>query len=158
MAMLAGMLLALFTPFVRAGLLTVNGECFGNTPEADARLVRGRAGYLGGSLGTTSRRLRVRFAPTHRWVNMTSPLCPMLTLARSLEDCTEGLLRLVSRPGFAAFKSLLDVGGGLRVSIAARNAIPCLSAIIVELPRIAALLGLLMPCFQVVSESRRMMS
>jgi len=67
-------------------------------------------------------------------------------------------VQLSQRPGFAAFKSLLDVGGGLRVSIAARNAIPCLSAIIVELPRIAALLGLLMPCFQVVSESRRMMS
>jgi hypothetical protein len=44
-------------------------------------------------------------------------------------------VQLSQRPGFTAFKSLLDVGGGLgRVAIAACNANPCL--FIVELPRI----------------------
>ena len=46
--------------------------------------------------------------------------------------------QLSQRPGFAAFKSLLDVGGGSGgVCIAACNANPGLSATIVELPRIA---------------------
>jgi Dimerisation domain len=127
MTMLAGMQLDLFTPLkngpllateiaavvgvdpqrlevllyslVRAALLTVNSGRFGNAPEADAFLVRGCPGYLGGShelysdLWSNLLKIAGRFVPTHRSVNMTSPPCPMPSLERSSGDCTLGLLR-----------------------------------------------------------------
>jgi len=71
---------------VRAGLLTVNGGRFGYTPEADAFLVaaaRTTSAIVTNCIrifGTISCRLPVRFALTHRLVNMTSLLCPMRSL------------------------------------------------------------------------------
>jgi 2-hydroxy-4-(methylsulfanyl)butanoate S-methyltransferase len=48
------------------------------------------------------------------------------------------VLNFLNGRDFAAYKSLLDVGGGSGgISIAACNANPGLSATIVELPRIA---------------------
>jgi hypothetical protein len=176
MAMLAGMQLDLFTPLkngplpaseiaaalgvkpqrleillyslVRAALLTVSDGRFGNTPEADAFLVRGRPGYLGGShelfadiwnnLLKIAGSIRAD-APLgkHDFTNMSDA-----ELGAFLRGLHSGALatgaQLSRRPGFAAFKSLLDVGGGLGgVSIAACNANPELSATIVELPRIS---------------------
>jgi len=176
MAMLAGMQLDLFTSLkngsllateiavalgvkpqrlevllyslVRAGLLTVNGGRFGNAPEADAFLVRGCPGYLGGShelysdiwnnLLKIAGSIRAD-APLGKHDFTTMSEAELGAFLRGLHG---GALatgaQLAQRPGFAAFKSLLDVGGGLGgVSIAACNANPGLSATIVELPRIA---------------------
>ena len=176
MAMLAGMQLDLFTPLkngplpaneiaaalgvkpqrlevllyslVRAGLLTVNGGCFGNTPEANAFLVRGRPGYLGGSHELYSdiwnNLLKIAGsirADTPLGRHDFTTMCDA-ELGAFLRGLHSGALAtgalLSQRPGFTAFKSLLDVGGGLGgVSIAACNANPGLSATIIELPRIA---------------------
>jgi len=176
MAMLAGMQLDLFSPLkngpllateiaaalgvkpqklevllyslVRAGLLTVNAGRFGNTPEANAFLVRGCPGYLGGShelysdlwnnLLKIADSIRAD-APLgkHDFTTMSDA-----ELGAFLRGLHGGALatgaQLSQRPEFAAFKSLLDVGGGSGgVSIATCKANPDLSATIVELPLIA---------------------
>jgi len=175
MAMLAGMQLDLFTPLkdgpmtagelgsalgvkprrlevllyslVRAELLTVDGGRFANTPEANAFLVRGRPGYLGGNHELFSDIWSNLFKIAGS-IRADAPLgkhdfgaMSDVELGAFLRGLHGGALatgsQLARRPRFSAFKTMLDVGGGLGgVSIAACQAIPGLSANIIELPRI----------------------
>jgi SAM-dependent methyltransferase len=178
LAMLAGMKLDVFTPLkdgplpcaavaqaigvnpdrlgpllyalVNAGLLSVDGERFANTAEADHYLVRGRAAYLGGTheLYTDMWTAALDVAQSiradvpqarHDWEAM-----PDTELAAIFRGLHGGALatgrQLAASEGLAKFKSLLDVGGGSGgLAIGACESCPDLRATVVELPRIAAI-------------------
>jgi 2-hydroxy-4-(methylsulfanyl)butanoate S-methyltransferase len=176
MAMLAGMQLDVFTPLnggpmtataladaiavdaarlrpllyalVHAELLTVDGDRFANTPEADLYLVRGRATYMGsahelysdlwGAALTLAQSVRAG-APQrkHDFAAMSDE-----ELAAFFRGLHAGALatgrQLATSFGFQRFRHLLDVGGGSGgVAIAACECCPNLKATIVELPRVA---------------------
>ena len=132
---------------VRAELLTVDAGRFANTPEANAFLVRGRAGYLGSShelyadLWTNLLKLAGSIranAPLgkHDFDKMSDA-----ELGAFLRGLHAGALatgaQLAKQYRFERAAALLDVGGGAGgVAIAACQACPGLSATIVELPRV----------------------
>jgi 2-hydroxy-4-(methylsulfanyl)butanoate S-methyltransferase len=176
LAMLAGMQLDLFTPLsggamtataladvisvnaarlrpllyalVHAELLTVDGDRFANTPEADLYLVRGRAAYMGsvhelysdlwGAALAAAQSIRAD-APQrkHDFAAMSDE-----ELAAFFRGLHAGALatgrQLATTFGFERFRHLLDVGGGSGgVAIALCQSCPDLKAAVVELPRVA---------------------
>ena len=176
MAMLAGMQLDVFTPLgdgpataerlaealgvaseklrpllyalVSADLLTVEGDRFANTPEANFYLVRGRPAYMGsahelysdlwGAALRAAQSIRAG-APQvkHDFAAMSDE-----ELAAFFRGLHAGALatgrQLADSYGFARFRNLLDVGGGSGgVAIAACQSCPDLKATVVELPRVA---------------------
>jgi 2-hydroxy-4-(methylsulfanyl)butanoate S-methyltransferase len=176
LAMLAGMQLDLFTPLtggpmtataladvigvnaarlrpllyalVHAELLTVDGDRFANTPEADLYLVRGRAAYMGsthelysdlwGAALSAAQSIRAG-APQrkHDFAAMSDE-----ELAAFFRGLHAGALatgrQLAMTFGFERFRHLLDVGGGSGgVAIALCQSCPDLEAAVVELPRVA---------------------
>jgi O-methyltransferase domain/Dimerisation domain len=176
LAMLAGMQLDLFTPLtggpmtataladvigvnaarlrpllyalVHAELLTVDGDRFANTPEADLYLVRGRAAYMGsthelysdlwGAALSAAQSIRAG-APQrkHDFAAMSDE-----ELAAFFRGLHAGALatgrQLATTFGFERFRHLLDVGGGSGgVAIALCQSCPDLEAAVVELPRVA---------------------
>jgi ubiquinone/menaquinone biosynthesis C-methylase UbiE len=174
-AMLAGMQLDLFTPLkdgpmyaaqladtlgvgsaklqpllyalVVAGLLTVDGERFANTPEANAFLVRGRPTYLGGMQGNFARQWNgtLKTAESIR----TGTAQDKIDFSAMSSEAGEAFFRqlhagalttgreLVARYDFSSYRTLLDVGGGSGgLAIALTEACPHLHATVVDLPTV----------------------
>ncbi|HEY4858022.1 MAG TPA: methyltransferase [Xanthobacteraceae bacterium] len=176
LAMLAGMQLDVFTPLgsgsmtaqaladvlkvdaqklrlllyalVNAELLTVEGERFANTPEADAYLVAGRSGYMGSAheLYSDLWHAALTAGPSiragapqvkHDFATMSHE--ELGTFFRGLHA---GALatgeQLANTYKFERFHRLLDVGGGSGgLAIAACQRYPGLTATIIDLPRVA---------------------
>ena len=149
-AMLAGIQLDLFTPLeddplsaeeiadrlgvqatklrpllyalVVAGLLNVEDGLFGNTPEADGYLVRGKPSYLGGEheVGSVIWEAALKTAAT---ISAGTPQAKidyfsmseeeLGAILRGLHPDTIAVARnLMAHHDFSTFSSLLDVGGG----------------------------------------------
>ena len=174
-AMLAGMQLDLFTPLkdgpmsaeqiasalgvgparlkpllyalVTTELLTVEGDLFSNTPEADHFLVRGRPAYIGGRHEAFSQRWN-RVLKTAESIRTGSPQAKIDFFALSEEELdsfyrgayTEAVAAgrdLVVRYDFSSYHSLVDVGGGSGgLAITVTEACPRLRATVVELPTV----------------------
>ena len=175
LAMLAGMQLDVFTPLkhgpktaaevaraigvdvrklqpllyalVNAELLTLDGERFANTPEAQVYLVRGEPTYVGSvhelyadlwhaalqagqSIRTGTPQVK------HDFATMSDD--ELGTFFRGLHAGALAVGRqLAARFGFDAVSTLLDVGGGSGgLAIAACQSCPNLSATVIELSRI----------------------
>jgi ubiquinone/menaquinone biosynthesis C-methylase UbiE len=174
-AMLAGMQLDLFTPLkdgpmsagqiakalsvradklqpllyalVAAGLLTVDGELFANTAEADHFLVRGKPAYRGG----THERLLPRWLGVLKTAETVRTGLPQAKIDFSAmpKEELESFYRggyagavaagrdLVARNDFSAYRSLADVGGGSGgLAITVAEACPHLRATVVDLPTV----------------------
>lgn len=174
-AMLAGMQLDLFTPLenrpmtveelasalavgpaklgpllyalVSAGLLTVDGDRFSNTPESDHFLVKGKPDFLGTRLEFYSDRWNdvLHTAESIR----TGTGQTMLDFANMSEDDLESFLRglhpatvasgrnLASRYDFSSRRNLLDVAGGTGgLAISITEACPNLHATVADLPSV----------------------
>jgi SAM-dependent methyltransferase len=177
-AMLAGIQLDLFTPLkdgpmhaaqladtlgvgaaklqpllyalVVAGLLTVDGERFANTPEADHFLVRGRPTYLGSLQGQFVRQWHgtLKTAESIR----TGTAQDKIDFATMSSAAGEAFFRqlhagalatgrdLVAQYDFSSFRTLLDVGGGSGgLATALTKACPHLHATVVDLPAVTPL-------------------
>ncbi len=175
MAMLAGMQLDVFTPLkdgpmtaaevaraigvdsrklrpllyalVNADLLTVEGERFANTPEAQVYLVRGAPAYVG-SAHELYADLWHAALQAGRSIRAGTPQVKHDFAAMSDDELGAffrglhaGALavgrQLAARFGFDRMSTLLDVGGGSGgLAIAACQSCPNLSATVAELPRI----------------------
>ena len=174
-AMLAGMQLDLFTPLkegpmtaeqiasalgvgpaklkpllyalVAAGLITVEGDLFSNTPESDHFLVRGKPAYQGGRQENFSNRWNdaLHTAQSVR----TGMAQTKLEFSEMSRDELESLLRglhpstlasgrnLVARYDFSSYLNLLDVGGGSGgLAIGITEACPDLRATVVDFPTV----------------------
>ena len=171
-AMLAGMQLDLFTPLgdgplpaeevadtlgvqttklrpllyalVVAGLLNVEDGLFGNTPEADEYLVRGKPSYLGGQHEATSVIWEAALktaatisagAPQAKFDFFSMSEEELGALLRGLHPGTMDVARnLMAHHDFTTFSSLLDVGGGSGgLAIALTESHPQLRATVVDL-------------------------
>ena len=178
MAMLAGMKLDVFSPLangpmtaaelskalglradklgpllyalVHANLLTLAGDRFANTPEADAYLVKGRPTYMGSAhelysdmwsaaLGVAQSISAGAPHARHDFGQMSDE--ELGAFFRGLHAGAMATGRqLATTYDFARFKSLLDVGGGSGgVAIAACQTCASLRATVLELPRVAAI-------------------
>jgi hypothetical protein len=172
-AMLAGMQLDLFTPLkdgplsaeqiaealgvspvklrpllyalVTAGLLTMDGELFANTPESDHFLVRGKPAYLGGRHeafsrqwdGTLKTAKSIRIGVPQAKTDFSNISTDQLeSILRSLHPAAAAAGRdLVARYDFSSYHSLVDVGGGSGgLAIAITEACPHLRATVIDLP------------------------
>ena len=174
-AMLAGMQLDVFTPLkdgplsaehlaqalgvhpakltrllyalVVAGLLTVEGDLFANTPEANEFLVRGRPAYRGGTHEGILSRWQAALQ-TAETIRAGSPQARQ-DYAAMPQDRLEAVYRgihaeavaaaraLMAQYDFSSSRSLADVGGGsggLALTVAA--ACPHLRATVVDLPTV----------------------
>ena len=170
-AMVAGMKLDLFTPLgdgprnteqiasaigvgavklrpllyalVTTGLLTVDGDLFSNSPEADHFLVRGKPTYQGGRHQFFSDRWNeaLQAAESIRTGTGQAKLDFSLMSREDLERFLGGLhpatlasgRNLVSKFDFSSYRSLLDVGGGTG-GLAIAEACPQLEATVLDLP------------------------
>jgi hypothetical protein len=174
-AMLAGMQLDLFTPLkdgpmyaaqlaetlgvgsaklqpllyalVVAGLLTVDGERFANTPEANSFLVRGSPTYLGGMQGNFARQWHGTLKTAVSIQTGTAQ--DKIDFSAMSSEAGEAFFRqlhagalttgreLVARYDFSSSRTLLDVGGGSGgLAIALTEACPHLQATVVDLPTV----------------------
>ena len=174
-AMLAGMQLDVFTPLkdgplsaehlaqalgvhpakltrllyalVVAGLLTVDGDRFANTPEADEFLVRGRPAYRGGTHEgillrwhaalQTAETIRTG-SPQAKQDYAVMPQERLEVMYRGIHaEAVTAARELVARYDFSSYRSLADVAGGsggLALTVAA--ACPHLHATVVDLPTV----------------------
>lgn len=174
-AMVAGMKLDLFTPLgdgprsaeqiaraigvgaaklkpllyalVTTGLLTVDGDIFSNSPEADHFLVRGKPSYMGGRHQFFSDRWNdaLQAAESIRTGTGQAKLDFSSMSREDLERFLGGLhpatlasgRNLVSKFDFSPYRNLLDVGGGSGgLAIAITEACPHLSATVLDLPTV----------------------
>ena len=143
----SGMLERLMYGLVNAGLLTVNGNEFANTPESDHFLVTGKPSYIGGRHGAFSRRWNA-ILKTAETVKSGTPQAridftgmtdaEMEFYFRGLNPETIGLARtLAERHDFTSHRHLLDVGGGAgALAITLTKTYPDLDATIADLPEI----------------------
>jgi SAM-dependent methyltransferase len=174
-AMLAGMQLDVFTPLkddpltaaqladvlgvnmeklsrllyalVTAGLLTVDGDRFANTPEAQLFLVKGQPTYLGGrhenfsevweNLLHTAETIRTGMPQCKKDFAATSPEDQM-HFFRGLHPGTLANGRaLATRYDFSRYTTLADVGGGSGgMALALTEAYPHLRATVIDLPTV----------------------
>jgi SAM-dependent methyltransferase len=175
-AMLAGMQLDVFTPLkdgpltvaqlaaalgvhteeklsrllyalVTAGLLTVDGNRFANTPEAQQFLVKGTPTYLGGrhenfsenweALLHTSETIRTGVPQRKKDFATTSP-DDQLHFFRGLHPGTLATGRaLAARYDFASATTLADIAGGSGgMALALTEAYPHLRATVIDLPTV----------------------
>ncbi len=130
---------------VAIGLLTVDGDRFANTPEADYFLVRGRPSYIGMRYHAYQRRWQAMLqaaesirtgTPQGRWAyaSMSSDERDVYYLGLHTETLAAGR-DLAARQDFSRFRRLVDVGGGSGgLAIGLAQAWPHLSATIVDLP------------------------
>jgi 2-hydroxy-4-(methylsulfanyl)butanoate S-methyltransferase len=175
-AMLAGMQLDLFTPLgdgpmtetalaqalgvqarklrpllyalVRAELLTVDGDRFANTAEADHYLVCGRPGYVGSAhelyadLWGAALKAGASIRASAPQVKHDFAATSSDELASFFRGLHAGALsvgrQLAELFGFGAFRRLADVGGGSGgLAIAACQSCAGLEAAVVDLPTVA---------------------
>lgn len=174
-AMLAGMQLDLFTPLkdgpmnvgelaqalgvgptklepllyslVDAGLLTVEGEGFSNTPESDHFLVRGKPTYQGGrheqftfqwnSTLRTSESIRAGAAQAKIEFHELTP-AQEESFHRGLHPASLAAGRMLpARYDFSAYRTLLDLGGGSGgLAIGVTEECPQIHATVGELPEV----------------------
>ncbi|HKZ04517.1 MAG TPA: methyltransferase [Methylomirabilota bacterium] len=142
-------LTALLYGLVAAGLLTVDGEGFTNTPEASQFLVRGRPAYIGMRHHAFRRRWQTVLRSADSIRSGVSE-APRVYAEMSVEQRDEYYLGLhtealaagrvlAARPEFARYRRIVDVGGGSGgVAIALAQAWPKVSVTIVDLPATAA--------------------
>jgi cyclopropane fatty-acyl-phospholipid synthase-like methyltransferase len=135
---------ALLYALVAAGLLTVDGESFSNTPEANQFLVRGRADYIGmrhhayrrrwQTVLRTAESIRTGVSEAPRvYAEMSAEQRDAHYLGLHTEALAAGRA-LAARPEFAHYRRIVDVGGGSGgVAIALAQAWPKLSVTIVDL-------------------------
>ena len=174
-AMVAGMKLDLFTPLgdgprnaeqiagaigvgaakltpllyalVTTGLLTVDGDLFSNSPEADHFLVRGKPPYMGARIQFYSDRWddALQAAESIRTGTGQAKVDFSQMSREDLESFLGGLhpatlasgRNLVSNFDFSTYRSLLDVGGGSGgLAIAITEACPQLAATVLDLPAV----------------------
>ena len=174
-AMVAGMKLDLFTPLgdgprnaeqiasaigvgaaklkpllyalVTTGLLTVDGDLFSNSPEADEFLVHGKPIYMGARVQFYSDRWddALLAAESIRTGTGQAKVDFSLMSRGELERFLGGLhpatlasgRNLVSKFDFSSYRSLLDVGGGSGgLAIAITEACPELTATVLDLPTV----------------------
>jgi 2-polyprenyl-3-methyl-5-hydroxy-6-metoxy-1,4-benzoquinol methylase len=130
---------------VAVGLLTVDGDRFANTPEADHFLVRGRPGYIGMRHHAYRRRWQsmlevaesIRTGTPHGRVDYASMATDEReSFYRGLHTETLAAGReLAARQDFSRYRRLVDVGGGSGgLAIAMAEAWPHLSVTVVDLP------------------------
>jgi SAM-dependent methyltransferase len=132
------------------GMLTLDGDRFGNTSEGDYYLVRGRRAYMGGAheilsdlwsaAFKTAASVRTgRAQAMHDYTVMSQD--ELGQVYRGLNTFAMAAGRaLVRRYDFTAYRHLLDVGGGsggLSVTILEAN--PHMQATIVDLPNVTPL-------------------
>ena len=135
---------------VHADLLTLAGDRFANTPEADTYLVKGRPTYMGSAhelysdmwsaaLGVAQSISADAPHARHDFSQMSDS--DLGTFFRGLHAGALATGRqLATTYEFDRFKSLLDVGGGSGgVAIAACQTCASLRATVLELPRVAAI-------------------
>ena len=174
-AMLAGMQLDVFTPLkddpltaaqladvlgvnmeklsrllyalVTAGLLTVDGDRFADTPEAQQFLVKGQPTYLGGrhenfsevweNLLHTAETIRTGVPQCKKDFAATSPE-EQMHFFRGLHPGTLANGRaLATRYDFSPYTTLADVGGGSGgMALALTEAYPQLRATVIDLPTV----------------------
>lgn len=113
---------ALLYPMVLVGLLTVEKECFSNTPEAKQFLVRGRPDYMGDEYETYTSRWRAvsKTAESIRTgkaqAKLDFPSMSQEQLDRFYQGShsqTQAAGRgLAERFDFSTYSRLIDVGGG----------------------------------------------
>ena len=177
-AMLAGMQLDLFTPLkdrpmnveelaqalgvgstklepllyclVAAGLLTVDGERFSNTPESSHFLVRGKPAYAGGRHESfsshwnatlkTAESIRAGAAQAKLdFHDMTPEQEEALYRGGHAPTLADGRM-LPTRYDFTAYRSLMDLGGGSGgIAIGVTEECPQIHATVGELPEVVAI-------------------
>jgi hypothetical protein len=135
---------------VTAGLLTVDGDCFANTPESMEFLVRGKPRYLG---GTAEAYADLWSATLHTAASIRSGL-PQARhdFARMSADELRAFIRGIDAGAgatarrlykdypLAARRHLLDAGGGAGgLAIALCRLCPDLRATVAELPSVASI-------------------
>jgi 2-hydroxy-4-(methylsulfanyl)butanoate S-methyltransferase len=133
---------------VAAELLTVQGDHFGNTPEADTYLVLGRPAYVGSgrqefyadiwqALLKTAASIRSG-TPQHKhdFYAMSEEEMGAFFRGQHLGAVTAGA-HLTTIHDFSHFRHMLDVGGGSGgISIGACRSCPQLISTVVDLPRV----------------------
>jgi 2-hydroxy-4-(methylsulfanyl)butanoate S-methyltransferase len=174
-AMLAGMQLDVFTPLndgpltaaqladvlgvnaeklsrllyalVTAELLTVDGDRFANTPEAQQFLIKGKPTYLGGrhenfsemweALLHTAETIRTGVPQCKKDFATLSPE-DQLPFFRGLHPGTVAAGRdLAARYDFSSYMTLADIGGGSGgMALALTDAYPHLRATVIDLPMV----------------------
>ena len=143
-----GRLAPLLYALVAAELLSLNGDLFANSPEADRYLVSTRPSYIGDAHKLLNRLwpAALRTAASIRAGVPRARHEPSEMSSEELEvflgdlhrDALETGRELVRRQGFEADTRLLDVGGGSGgLAIAVAEAVPGLRATVVELPAVA---------------------
>jgi SAM-dependent methyltransferase len=135
---------------VTAGLLTVDGDCFANTPESMEFLVRGKPRYLG---GTAEAYADLWSATLHTAASIRSGL-PQARhdFARMSADELRAFIRGIDAGAgatarrlykdypLAARRHLLDAGGGAGgLALALGRLCPDLRATVAELPSVASI-------------------
>jgi ubiquinone/menaquinone biosynthesis C-methylase UbiE len=132
---------------VVAGLLTVDGDRFANTPEAHEFLVRGRPAYRGGSHEGLVLRWHAALQ-TAATIRAGSPQAKQDYAAMShdrLEVMYRGIhaeavtaaRELVARYDVSSARSLADVGGGSGgLALTVAHAYPHLHATVIDLPTV----------------------
>lgn len=175
-AMLAGMQLDVFTPLkdgpmtaeqlaavlgvkaeklspllyalVAAELLTVEGERFANTAEAEQFLVKGKPTYIGGQQGHLSRWWHA-IMETSESIRIGEPQAPVVDVAEATPEALEAFFRrrypdtyqrgqeLVTRYDLSSVQTLVDIGGGEGgLSIAVTDTHPHIQATVVDQPTV----------------------
>lgn len=135
---------------VVAGLLTVEGDRFANTPEAGHFLVRGKPSFLGASQEITasnwSRALKTAAAiraggPVDSLDYHSSSSDELVAAFRGFyAGAVSDARRLMKLHDFSSYSSLLDVGGGSGgLAIAMVEANPNLQATVADLPMVTAI-------------------
>ena len=138
---------ALLYALVAADLLTVAGERFANTPEAEHFLVQGKPTYLGGrhenfsemwaTLLHTAESIRTGVPQCKRDFATLSPEA-QLPFFRGLHPGTMAAGRdLATRYDFSTYRTLVDVGGGSGgMALALTDAYPHLRATVTDFPAV----------------------
>jgi len=132
---------------VTVGLLTVDGDRFANTPEAQQFLVKGKPTYLGGrhenfsevweALLHTAETIRTGVPQCKKDFATLSPDA-QLPFFRGLHPRTMAAGRdVASRYDFSAYRTLADVGGGSGgMALALTDVYPHLRATVIDLPTV----------------------
>jgi len=132
---------------VTAGLLTVDGDRFANTPEAQQFLVKGQPTYLGGRHENFSE-VWENLLHTAETIRTGVPQCKKDFATTSPEDQRHffrglhpGTLangrELAGRYDFSPYTTLADVGGGSGgMALALTDAYPHLRATVIDLPTV----------------------
>ena len=132
---------------VVAGLLSVDGKLFSNTPEAEHFLVLGSPAYMGGMISDLPRRLTAML-DTAESIRTGLPQAK-LDFSEGSEEELERFLRaiqpeamaaaheLLDRYDFSSCRTLADIGGGSgAMAVVIAQAFPQIRATVIDLPAV----------------------